>query len=247
MPKKIDLTGQRFGRLTVLEPAPNKGRRTQWKCMCDCGNEYVTATESLRNGRTQSCGCLRSEQVADRNKANTINLIGQRFGKLTVIKQVASKRGHSCWLCQCDCGNTKEVCSTELKNGDTLSCGCLRSSFGESVIEHILQENNILYKKEYEFADLVSANGTPLRFDFVIFSENKEIVRIVEYDGEQHFLDKTNNFWKNDSLKQRQDRDNQKSNYCHQHDYPIVRIPYWEKNNISLELILGDKYLVQKD
>ena len=49
-----------------------------------------------------------------------------------------------------------------------------------------------------------------LRFDFVIFSENKEIVRIVEYDGEQHFLDKTNNFWKNDSLKQRQDRDNQK-------------------------------------
>lgn len=182
--------------------------------------------------------------MTDRNKANTINLIGQRFGKLTVIKQVASKRGHSCWLCQCDCGNTKKVCSTELKNGDTLSCGCLRSSFGESAIEHILQENNILYKKEYEFADLVSTNGTPLRFDFVIFSKNKEIVRIVEYDGEQHFLDKTNNFWKNDSLKQRQDRDNQKNNYCYQHDYPIVRIPYWEKNNISLELILGDKYLV---
>lgn len=247
MPKKIDLTGQKFGRLIVLESAPNKGRRTQWKCLCDCGNECIVATDSLRSGRTQSCGCLHSEQVANRNKANTINLIGKRFGKLTVIKQVASKRGHSCWLCQCDCGNTKEVCSIELKNGDTLSCGCLRSSFGESAIEQILKENNILYKKEYEFVDLVSTNGIPLRFDFVIFSENKEIVRIVEYDGEQHFLDKTNNFWKNDSLKQRQDRDNQKNNYCHQHNYPIVRIPYWEKNNISLDLILGDKYLVQKD
>lgn len=245
MPKKLDLVGQKFGKLTVIESAPNKGRRTQWKCKCECGNECIVLTESLRSGRTSSCGCLRSEQLVQRNRENVINLIGQRFGLLTVIEQAESNREHSCWVCKCDCGNIKTVNSVELKNGDTLSCGCLRSSFGEQAIEKILKENNISYKKEYQFSDLLSENNIPLRFDFVLFDENDNIMRIVEYDGEQHFLDKTNNFWKRDSLATRRLRDSQKNLYCYNHNYPIVRIPYWEKNNISLNLILGDKYLVQ--
>lgn len=245
MPKKLDLTGQRFGRLVVIEPSENKGKRTTWKCLCDCRKECIVLTESLRSNKVNSCGCLRSEKTTERNQRNFIDLTGQRFGKLVVIKKSQnSKREHSCWICQCDCGNIKEVCSVELKRGDTLSCGCLRSSFGESKIEQILKDNNISYKKEYEFSDLLSENQIPLRFDFVIFNNGK-ISRIIEYDGEQHFLDKTNNFWKNDSLEKRKSRDKQKNEYCLKHNYQIVRIPYWEKNNISLELILGDKYLVQ--
>ena len=59
MPAKLDLLNTRFGRLTVIESAPNKGKRSQWKCKCDCGNEIITLTESLRSGSTKSCGCLR--------------------------------------------------------------------------------------------------------------------------------------------------------------------------------------------
>lgn len=247
MPKKLDLTGQKFNRLLVLEPASNKGKRTQWKCACDCGNICIASTEGLRNGTTKSCGCLKKEKTIERNKARIENLIGCRFGRLTVIKQAESRRGHSCWICQCDCGNIKEVCSVELKKGDTLSCGCLRSSFGETAIKRILDENNISYNKEYEFPELVSENQVPLRFDFVIFDSNGYISRIIEYDGEQHYLEKTNNFWKNDSLEKRQKRDKQKNEYCLKHNYSLVRIPYWEKNNISLELILGDKYLVSNE
>ena len=247
MPKKLDLTGQKFGRLTVISSAPNKGRRTQWKCLCDCGNEITVLTDSLRSGRTQSCGCIRSEQITQRNKENVVNLLGQRFGFLTVIAQAESNRGHSCWLCQCDCGNTKVVNSMELKRGDTLSCGCKRSSYGESRIESLLKDSNIPYQKEYSFSDLLSENNIPLRFDFVLFNEQGDISRIVEYDGEQHYLEKTNQFWKRDSLTQRQLRDKQKNAYCFEHKYPIVRIPYQEKNNISLDLVLGDKYLVQAD
>lgn len=91
----------------------------------------------------------------------------------------------------------------ELKNGDTLSCGCLRASFGERTIEKLLQTNNINYKKEYIFPDLVSNNNIPLRFDFAILNNNNEIERLIEYDGEQHYLDKTNDFWKKDSLSKR--------------------------------------------
>ena len=57
-----DLTGQRFGRLVVLERAENNmHRKTQWKCRCDCGNERVIEGNSLRRGVTKSCGCLHIE------------------------------------------------------------------------------------------------------------------------------------------------------------------------------------------
>ena len=55
--KKLDLTGQRYGQLTVLAPAENIGTRTAWLCRCDCGKETVIRTNRLRSGHTTSCGC----------------------------------------------------------------------------------------------------------------------------------------------------------------------------------------------
>ena len=63
--KAIDLTGQRFGRLTVLERAPTPlyvaNRHSWWKCQCDCGEELQTCSHYLKKGTTKSCGCLREE------------------------------------------------------------------------------------------------------------------------------------------------------------------------------------------
>lgn len=53
----IDMTGQRFGLLTVLGRAENKGRRAVWKCLCDCGRDSAVIGKSLRQGNTRSCGC----------------------------------------------------------------------------------------------------------------------------------------------------------------------------------------------
>lgn len=58
--KKRDLTGQRFGKLTVLTPAENVGSRTAWRCLCDCGREVVAKTCHLCAGHTKSCGCQNS-------------------------------------------------------------------------------------------------------------------------------------------------------------------------------------------
>ena len=55
--KKLDLTGQRFGRLTALAPAENIGGCTAWLCRCDCGQETVVITKRLRDGHRTSCGC----------------------------------------------------------------------------------------------------------------------------------------------------------------------------------------------
>lgn len=61
MPKKIDLTGQRFGRLVVIRECGRKNGCVAWLCRCDCGNELVVSGAKLRSGHTQSCGCLLRE------------------------------------------------------------------------------------------------------------------------------------------------------------------------------------------
>jgi hypothetical protein len=59
----LDLTGQRFGRLTVLSRAMGR-KRAAWHCRCDCGGSSISPTSSLRSGRSQSCGCLQSERTS---------------------------------------------------------------------------------------------------------------------------------------------------------------------------------------
>lgn len=244
MPKKLNLINQKFGRLVVLESAPNCGKRTAWRCLCECGKETVKTTDSLRSGRAQSCGCLQAEAARKNGMKQLKDLKGQRFGQLIVIDYAGSARGRSVWLCKCTCGNYVNVNQMELVKGDTLSCGCLRSSFGEKRIEQLLIELNLIYKKEYSFSDLCSENNIPLRFDFAIFDENHTCIGLIEYDGEQHYSDKTDAIW-TDTLNKRQQRDKIKNQYCLKYNIPLYRIPYWDKNNITKETLFNKKYLIQ--
>lgn len=112
-----DLTGQRFGKLTVMRQGEksNSGRVT-WICRCDCGNEKQILAYSLKNGDTKSCGC---GHYANPHRTN---LDGQKFGRLTALEYLMGSK----YLCKCDCGNTTVVDTYRLKNGKTQSCGCLR-------------------------------------------------------------------------------------------------------------------------
>ena len=58
--KRLDLTGQRFGLLTVVERVESIGNRTAWRCRCDCGGERIVKTIHLREGKVKSCGCVRA-------------------------------------------------------------------------------------------------------------------------------------------------------------------------------------------
>lgn len=64
--KFIDLTGQKFGRLTVLKRVENKGTSIYWLCKCDCGNEKIIRGDSLKQGLTNSCGCLQKRKGKDK-------------------------------------------------------------------------------------------------------------------------------------------------------------------------------------
>ena len=68
MGKTIDLKGQRFGRLYVIErdlEKKDKSRQAWWKCKCDCDKIISVRGQCLRNGNTQSCGCLGKEKRAE--------------------------------------------------------------------------------------------------------------------------------------------------------------------------------------
>lgn len=67
MGKFIDLSGQRFGRLTVIRRAENKRGRVAWLCRCDCGANTIASADKLRSGHTQSCGCIHKKQLTLRN------------------------------------------------------------------------------------------------------------------------------------------------------------------------------------
>ena len=68
--KTIDLTGRKFGRLTVISRAPNQGRRVMWQCVCDCGNEHTVNADNLARGRIKSCGCLNKDTLVTRSKTH---------------------------------------------------------------------------------------------------------------------------------------------------------------------------------
>lgn len=225
--KKLNLLGQTFGDLIVIDFAPNKSNgRTAWKCQCKCGNVIIVGTKELRNGDTKSCGCLWDKKV----KAN---LTGQRFGKLIAIKEVKDDSisyDGVIWQCQCDCGNLVNVSSHRLRSGKTQSCGCL-SSKGEAKIRQILDNNKIKYISQYTFKDCLTENGYPCRFDFAIMTNDK-LKCIIEYDGEQHFKRSS---W--GSLEEIQARDKIKTDYCNNKNIPLIRISYLDFDKITMNYL----------
>ena len=123
MRRPIDLTGQKFGLLTVLEDVGRKNNQVLWKCLCDCGNIVEIRSNNLRRGHTKSCGCYNSEKSSQRTY---IDLTGQVFGRLTVLEDVGRKNNQVLWKCLCDCGNTIEIRAGHLRSGNTQSCGCYK-------------------------------------------------------------------------------------------------------------------------
>lgn len=120
----IVLTGQVFGKLTVLrkdeKAEPGKAK---WVCKCECGNTVSVLSDSLRSGKTTSCGCSQFTMQHD--------LTGQTFGYLLVLGRVRNSRikGNEVrWKCLCqNCGRTVEVGSYWLRNSNPYGhCRCTR-------------------------------------------------------------------------------------------------------------------------
>ena len=236
--KAKDLTGQTFNRLTVLGRAPSNKRYAKWWCECSCEEHNIVQVigSHLISGETKSCGCYNKEIVGEIGKKTKKDLVGQKFGKLTVIEddgtRDASHRSVK-WKCQCECGNFIYVRTDQLTTGHTMSCGCADRSRGEKIIIELFKKNNIKYisefsPKDFHFDDNPKSHP---RFDFYLPDYNK----IIEFDGRQHYQP-AGGFFEGqfDFIKE---RDQIKEQYCKEKGYILQRIPYWDINKISLEYL----------
>lgn len=237
------LIGDVFGKLTVIGQAPSANGRRQWRCQCECGKIITASTTALRGGDTSSCGCL-----ALKRKGNTTNhtnkggrkpedLTNQVFGNLTVLEITPERKNNSVvWKCRCQCGNIAYVTAASLKNKGTQSCGCIHS-FGEQRITALLQQNDINFLREYN----VKINGANRRFDFAII-ENNKITRLIEFDGPQHSGNSSG--YLSDSYEAIHSRDMEKNQWALENNIPLVRIPYILRDNVQIDDLLEDKYLI---
>lgn len=110
----IDLTGQKFGELTVIQYAGGQ----YWKCKCSCGQVCVKHRNHLLDGRAHSCG--------HDNANNFRDVTGQTFGNLKALRYLGNKR----WVCQCKCGNIIELQQNYLIYGIVQSCGKCEYVYG---------------------------------------------------------------------------------------------------------------------
>ena len=151
--KRIDLTGQRFGRLTVIRYDHAEHDGAHWFCKCDCGTEKAIAGYLLRNGATKSCGCLKSdasranlEKARGARKARPRkDLTGQRFGRLVVLglADVPDRKGFIFWRVKCDCGTEKILMQNNFIYGQTKSCGCLSNELRAARAERMRQAKKL--------------------------------------------------------------------------------------------------------
>lgn len=248
MGKARDLTGQVFGRLTVVERGPNdKSGKARWYCKCSCGNEEMPLINgaSLTRGLTKSCGCYKKEVHQKMIEEQLINEVGNVYGYLTVeslntdpqYRDTEDKKMRAFWNCKCKCGNTYVAQGKLLRAGKITSCGCRFQSKGEEKIEEILLENDMNYAKEY-FVKL--PNSGRAYYDFAIFNNEQKLLYLIEFDGQQHDAEgkKENGQGWGNSLElylKTHERDLKKNRWCFEHDIPLIRIPYARLELLCIE------------
>ena len=124
--KTEDLTGQVFGKLTVVEFAgyQKKAKRPYWLCRCSCGGKRVVLSTSLKNGKTKSCGCLNTNSGTTNPRFKDLTKTKLPNGILA-LKLIKFKDKKSVWLFRCHCGKEFQSFAKPIKSGFKKSCGCL--------------------------------------------------------------------------------------------------------------------------
>lgn len=223
--QRIDVTGNKYGRLTILETIPNT-HPTKVKCRCDCGNIYIGKPTDIARGHTQSCGCLHKDMTSQSNTKDWSGIISDH--RIKFIEQAyMNDQGQWLWKCKCGiCGNEFITLPAKINNGHITSCGCAIQSSEERYIASALKELNIDFIGQYTFPDCKYKHS--LKFDFAIFGNN-QLLYLIEYDGKQHF-EPIDWFGGIKGFEETKLRDNIKNEYCQKHNISLLRFPYTLSN-----------------
>ena len=156
-----DLTGMKFGKLTVVKRVENdSNNKVNWLCKCSCGGEKIASSHNLLSGVTTHCGC-------EKRTWTKYDLKGKKFNSLTVLEYV----GHSNWKCKCDCGNTTIVSGSALVDGHIKSCGC--SSYNHGISKEEMNKEADLRGNKDSLVDFMKTL-TNIEENAKVFEEPKD-------------------------------------------------------------------------
>lgn len=227
-------------KVISLTDRKNTGNNVYWLCECQiCGKQKEFCGSEIRLGRTGAC---KHTTVKPKRKTETIKYLkteesgsnkikdetGNIYGKLKVISFAAIINSNAYWNCICECGETIVARGNALRTNSIQSCGCLRSR-KEEEIKKILINHNISFQREYIFDDL--KDRKQLRFDFAIFDKNNNLFGLIEYQGQQHYMD--NCLFNNFGLLQKHDL--MKQEYCKQNNIPLLILN--KENDLEEDII----------
>ena len=240
----------------VLINSQNK-KKLYWVCQCSCGRIFDVQGNSLRSKKSTKCRfCAnqamkvikdtkkqkKQKKIKHNDKKQPINTVlghprikdisNTKYKYFTVLSYNHSDyKKTSYWLCKCNCGNTFIANKTAILHNENLNCGCLKvRSKGENKIIEILNKYKINYKTEYSFIDLYDIK--PLRFNFAIFDENDNLIKLIEYQGSQHY--DLSSFYVSP-----QSHDLLKLKYCQKNKIELLIIPYWDYDKIDINYLLN--------
>lgn len=165
--------GDRYGEWVVIDKGKKSGHSL---CRCSCGVEREVNNQSLKNGRSRSCGHVTRERMDAR-------ILGKKFGKLTPLKRVSgSKRAK--YLCKCDCGNEVVVDGNGLLYKGRVSCGCINKMYIKSKKPSDLKEGTRI-KHLLPKLDPRSTTG----YRGVTFFKNDGLyISSLKFKGESEYL-----------------------------------------------------------
>lgn len=205
----------------------------KFRCPYD-GKVFESRITHIVQGKVKSCGCKWEQSKQNAKNLGSENLIGKKFGHLTVLEKTDKRANFGCivWKCQCDCKrqNIVYVDTKSLKSGHTQSCGCKKSK-GETKIASILDSLHISFIQQFIFdecKDIIS-----LRFDFYLPDYNT----CIEYDGLQHYKP-IEYFGGEENYIESKRKDNIKNKFCEEHNIKLIRIPYTDYNKIDSDYII---------
>lgn len=192
------------------------------KMKCDKGHEFEMSWNNFKNHGQRCPSCMRKNQkyktysyeyVKEYIENSGYELISKEYkGCKESITVKCPKHGE--WTCTFD----------NFKNADS-RCPKCKNSKGENEVSRILNQLGVKYINKYKFADCKYKRV--LEFDFYLEDYNT----VIEYDGEFHYA-VTNRNSKEDFVLQ-QKRDMIKNEYCHKNNIKMIRIPYWDFDNIE--------------
>jgi len=219
--------------ITVFIKCQNREYHKSYPISCD---------SFTRKGKNIRCPYCHGRKIHPKDSLGQyiIDIFGEEF-----LEKIWSKKnlkspfeyipyGHQevWWKCL----NGHEDYLRRIDNSNTYNFRCPECQYsqGEEKIKEILKLKEVPHDSQYKFDDLIGLGGGLLKFDVPIFwdKEKTQLRMLIEFDGRQHF-EWVKGFYTKEDFKKLQYHDKLKNDYCKENKIKLIRIPYWDFDNIK--------------